>query len=227
MANDDKMKLLMQTVGCVATPEIKAHHTEGDVDDRIFHAADKLVQYVRKREAYVTYHGPNQCSDRKPWAAYSHFHITVISDRRLGTDSNVVALHRKCATCHIPASQQTRFPASWANYLCQEPRVLWYTNPHALIGEFASWTLNTHIERNTPLPANRKRLFEETASTSTDQTNPENATHNAQRESSKTLRLSNVADTRIRIQHSRGLDQRSPQPRHYGQLQSCTHTPPF
>ena len=101
-------------------------------------------------------------------------------DGRIGQETrdynNVVALHRKCATCHIPASQVTRFPASWGNYLCQRPRVLWYANPHAIIGEFASWTLGVYIDRNVPLPANRKRLFEDAASTSTDATNPDNAT---------------------------------------------------
>ena len=179
MATNDKLKTLMRTHNGVSYPEITANHTEGDVNDQIFYAADKFVQYVHSREACVTFHDPNDCSDRKPWAAYTHFHVTVIGDRRLGTDSrynNVVALHRKCATCHIPASQQTRFPASWANYLCQEPRILWYTNPHALISEFAGWTMQEHLDRQVPLPANRKRLFEDTASTSTDQTNPENAT---------------------------------------------------
>ena len=173
------MGKLMRTTNSVISPEIEAHHTDGDLDDHIYHSAQKFVQYIRNRETCVTYQGPNHCSDRKPWAVYPHFHVTVVSDRRLGTDStynNVVALHRKVASCHIPASQVTRFPASWGNYLCQRPRVLWYANPNAIIGEFASWTLDVYIDRNVPLPANRKRLFEDSASTSTDATNPENAT---------------------------------------------------
>ena len=131
------------------------------------------------RETAVTFHGANDCGDRKPWAQYAHFHVTVVSEKRLGVDSmynNLVALHRKVARCHIPASQQTRYPASWANYLCQQPRVLWYANPHNLIGEFASWTMEEYIDRATPPAPNRKRLFEETASTSKEETNPENVT---------------------------------------------------
>ena len=179
MANHDKIKHLLTTTNSLTEPEITPNHTEGDIDDKIFYAAQKFVQFIRTREAAVTFHGPNDCGDKKPWAQFAHFHVTVISEKRLGVDSmynNVVALHRKCARCHIPASQQTRFPASWANYLCQQPRVLWYTNPHALIGEFASWTMEEYVDRTTPQPANRKRLFEESASTSKEECNPENAT---------------------------------------------------
>ena len=128
---------------------------------------------------HVTFHGPNTCSDKKPWAVYTHFHVTVINDRRLGTDTtynNMVALHRKVASCHIPASQVTRFPASWANYLSQYPRIPWYTTPCDLIAEFASWTLDQYIQRNVPLPTNRKRLFEDAQKTNTTtDTNPDDA----------------------------------------------------
>ena len=179
MAEQEKTKRLLMVNNSVSEPEITANHTEGDIDDQIFYAAQKFVQFARSRETAVTFHGANDCGDKKPWAQYAHFHVTVVSEKRLGVDSmynNLVALHRKVARCHIPASQQTRFPASWANYLCQQPRVLWYANPHALIGQFASWTMDEYIDRATPPAPNRKRLFEETASTSKEENNPENAT---------------------------------------------------
>ena len=159
-----------------ASKHRRSEHTDADVDDKIYTAADKFVSYIRKRQTSVTYHGPNCCSDKKPWATFAHFHVTVISERRLGTDSvynNVIALHRKVASCHVPASQVTRFPASWANYLCQRPRVLWYACPEGLISEFASWTQEIYIDRNVPLPVNRKRLFAEVATTSANTNNPE------------------------------------------------------
>ena len=151
-------------------PEIEPQHTDGDVEDQIWKAADKFCTYVRRRDASVTYHGPNECSDKKPWAVYNHFHVTVVTERRLGCDTlynAMVALHRKKSTCHIPASQTTRFPASWANYLSQRPRVTWYSSPNDLIAEFTGWTMEEHIDRNVPLPANRKRLFQDAESTST------------------------------------------------------------
>ena len=84
--------------------------------------------------------------------------------------------HRKCATSHIPASQQTRFPASWANYLCQEPRILWHADTHQLISEFAGWTMAEYHNKQEQLPANRKRTFQDMETKTTDDTNPENAT---------------------------------------------------
>ena len=90
MLGHDTIGKLLQISGAVSVLEITAHHTDGDLDDNIWHAAQKFIQYVRKREACVTFHGPNHCSDRKPWAAYSHFHVTVVSDRRLGTDSTYI-----------------------------------------------------------------------------------------------------------------------------------------
>ena len=96
---NDKARIV--THGGIQTPEIRAQHTDTDIDDKIYTAADKFVNYIRKRQTTVTYHGPNCCSDRKPWATYAHFHVTVISDRRIGTDSvynNVIALHRKVAS---------------------------------------------------------------------------------------------------------------------------------
>ena len=179
MAAHEQLKKHLRTDVNVNKPTITANHTEGDVNDTIFYAADKFVQYIQSRETCVTFHGPNDCSDKKPWAQYTHFHVTVISDRRLGTDSrynNVVALHRKCATSHIPASQQTRFPASWANYLCQEPRILWHADTHQLISEFAGWTMAEYHNKQEQLPANRKRTFQDMETKTTDDTNPENAT---------------------------------------------------
>ena len=179
MAAHEQLKKHLRTDVNVNKPTITANHTEGDVNDTIFYAADKFVQYIESRETCVTFHGPNDCSDKKPWAQYTHFHVTVISDRRLGTDSrynNVVALHRKCATSHIPASQQTRFPASWANYLCQEPRILWHADTHQLISEFAGWTMAEYHNKQEQLPANRKRTFQDMETKTTDDTNPENAT---------------------------------------------------
>ena len=152
----------------VSTPTIEPNRCQPDVDDQIYRAAQKFIQYVEKRDTVVTYHGPDTCSDKKPWAIYAHFHVTVIADRRLGADTmynNVVALHRKIATCHIPASQITRFPASWANYLTQRPRTPWYVGNAPLITEFAQWTMNEYINRQVPLPANRKRLFEDAQNT--------------------------------------------------------------
>ena len=172
----DTEKQHIHTHNGVDRPTIRAQHTDGDVDDRIYNAAAKLVNYIEKRQACVTYHGPNTCSDKKPWATYSHFHITVVAERRLGVDStynNAIALHRKVASCHIPASQVTRFPASWANYLSQRPRLLWYSCPEGPISEFASWTQDVYLDRNVPLPVNRKRLFADAPSTSAKNDNPE------------------------------------------------------
>ena len=128
MQGDDALKNLYKNSAAVIKPEIEAHHTKNDIDDNIYKAAQKFVQYTQKRDTVVTFHGPNTCSVKKPWAAYTHFHVTVIANHRPGTDTtynNLVALHRKVATCHIPASQITRFPASWANYLAQYPRIPW------------------------------------------------------------------------------------------------------
>ena len=175
---DDKTKHLYKTSEAVIKPEIEAHHTENDLEDNIFKAAQKFVQYIQKRDTIVTFHGPNHCSDKKPWAAYTHFHVTVIPNHRPGSDTpynNLVALHRKVATCHIPASQITRFPASWANYLSHYPRIPWYTATDALTAEFASWTLDPYVDRNVPLPSNRKRLFEEAKSTNATNDNPDEA----------------------------------------------------
>ena len=158
------------TSQAVLTPEIEPNHCDPDIDDNIYKAAAKFVQYVRKRDSVVTYHGPNCCSDKKPWAVYSHFHVTIITDRRLGTDTtynNLVALHRKITSCNIPASQITRFPASWANYLAQRPRIPWYVTNNGLISEFGLWTMDEYVDRNIPLPTNRKRLFADAPSTST------------------------------------------------------------
>ena len=161
MGLDEKYKDIRICSHAVLRPEIEAQHTEADIEDEIWKAADKFCTYIRKRDVSVTFYGPNHCCDKKPWAIYSHFHVTVVADRRLGCDTlynSMVALHRKKATCHIPASQTTRFPVSWANYLAQRPRVTWYSSPNDLIAEFTSWTMEQHIDRNVPLPANRKTL---------------------------------------------------------------------
>ena len=115
LAGNEKTKPIYKTSDDVATPTIQPNHCEPDVDDQMYRAASKFVQYIESRDTVVTYHGLDTCSDKKPWAIYAHFHVTVIADRRLGTDTmynNVVALHRPVATCHIPASQITLFPAS-------------------------------------------------------------------------------------------------------------------
>ena len=148
----------------------------------------------------MTYHGPNHCSDKKPWAVYSHYHVTVVADRRLGCDTlynSMVALHRKKATCHIPASQTKRFPASWANYLAQRPRIPWYSCTNDLIGEFTSWTMEEHIDRNVPLPANRKRL------------------------------LPGVANSGTQLLDERGSDRRRSFTRYNRKLLAGSHSPPF
>ena len=137
MLDDDKYKDINICSYAVIRPEIDANHTDGDIDHQIWKATDKFCSYINKRDMCVTYHGPNHCSDKKPWAVYSHYHVTVVADRRLGCDTmynSMVALHRKVASCHIPASQTTRFPASWANYLAQRPRMPWYSSTNDLIG---------------------------------------------------------------------------------------------
>ena len=87
MANNEKTKQLLMVNNSVSEPEITANHTEGDIDDKIFYAAQKFVQFARSRETAVTFHGANDCGDRKPWAQYAHFHVTVVSEKRLGVDS--------------------------------------------------------------------------------------------------------------------------------------------
>ena len=178
MQADDKLRPLWTNECNVTRPEIHAQHTENDTEDKIYKAAQKFIQYIEKRETIVTYHGPNACSDKKPWAVYTHFHVTVIANHRPGSDTtyaNLTALHRKVATCNIPASQITRFPASWANYLTQYRRIQWYSGTDNLTEEFASWTLRPYIDRNVPLPVNRKRLFEEAKKTNTTEDNPDDA----------------------------------------------------
>ena len=63
MAAHDKLKQYLRTAREVTMPTITANHTEGDVNDAIFYAADKFVQYIQSRETCVTFHGPNNsCS---------------------------------------------------------------------------------------------------------------------------------------------------------------------
>ena len=66
MANEDNIKHLLTTTNSLTEPEITANHTEGDIDDKIFYAAQKFIQFVRTRETAVTFHGPNDCGDKKP-----------------------------------------------------------------------------------------------------------------------------------------------------------------
>lgn len=177
-AGDNKVKDLYHATKNTKTTKIKANHAaHDDCDMQIFKAAEKFIAFIDKRDTEVTYHGPDTCNDKKPWAIYAHFHVTVVSGTRLGQDTmynNVVAMHRKVATCHIPASQITKFPASWANYLAKTPRITWHVGTEPIIDQFGKWTMEGHIAPIERQTVSRKRIFADALGTQKENFDPDN-----------------------------------------------------
>jgi len=114
-------------------------------------ASQKLLNFIEKRDVHVVFHGPDVCNDKRPWSRYEHFHLTWTSKYRAGLDTiwnGVTAMYK--AVSHgtsIPNTQTTQFPASWANYLAQEPRITWRTPRDITMQKFACWVFQPHVER--------------------------------------------------------------------------------
>lgn len=75
-------------------------------------ASTKLLAFIQRRDCHVVYHGPDCCSDKRPWNRFEHFHITYLPKFRPGVDTiwaNVNAQHRGlCNQITIPHSQTTK-----------------------------------------------------------------------------------------------------------------------
>lgn len=114
-------------------------------------ASYKLLSFLQRRDAHVVFHGPDTCSDKRPWSRFEHFHITWVSNFRAGVDTvwaGVNALY-KAISKHttLPHSQTTKFPGSWANYLAQEPRITWRVPTNPMLEMFSCWVFRPHVER--------------------------------------------------------------------------------
>ena len=120
-------------------------------------ASQKLLSFITRRDVHVVYHGPDTCGDRKPWCKYEHFHLTFISKVRPGLDTvwaNAVHQHKAVSkSCHIPNTQVTKFPGSWANYLTQLPRLTWRVPICQLMHSFSMWIFEPYVVRDTPTEA--------------------------------------------------------------------------
>lgn len=130
----------------------------------IYSAAQKLCQFIEKRDVNVVFHGPNECSEKKYWNKYHHFHLTYINQTRPGCDKiwmSVIAQHRELSNTagNIPPSQQTRFLASWANYLSQKPRTVWVLSKSPLMDQFQTQMLSEYIPKP-ELPPRSERFRE-------------------------------------------------------------------
>ncbi|KAI0234581.1 hypothetical protein LSAT2_015182 [Lamellibrachia satsuma] len=114
-------------------------------------ASAKLLSFIQRRDVHVVYHGPDMCSDKRPWSRYEHFHLTWVSHFRAGVDTvwnGVCALYKAVARhSTIPPTQTTKYPESWANYLAQEPRITWRVPKDPTMRQFAAWVFRPHVER--------------------------------------------------------------------------------
>ena len=148
--------------------QLSVNEANGNDDGITIHSvATKFCQFIDKRDAHVVYHGPNDCNEKKYWNRYDHFHITYVSQTRPGCDKlwmNVTAQHKALSgtTGNIPPSQQTRYPASWANYLAQKPRTTWMLSKNPLMERFQQQTLEEYVPKE-QLPTHSERFKHDTA----------------------------------------------------------------
>ena len=131
----------------------------------LYSAAQKLYQFVEKRDVNVVFHAPNECSEKKYWNRYHHFHLTYVNQTRPVCDKiwmSATAQHHELAGTagNIPASQQTRFPASWADYLAQKPHTAWVLSRNPLMDQFQTQMLSEHVPKPDLPP--RSEWFRET-----------------------------------------------------------------
>ena len=119
-----------------------------------YSASHKFIQWVAWRNVTLVYHGPSECKDSKYWNNYDNCHLNWTNQVRPGNDSVYLSLiSQHCKVCgfkgNIPASQQTYYPANWANYLSQNPRCPWIIGKGSIIETWATWLFDDYIEPNT------------------------------------------------------------------------------
>lgn len=74
--------------------------TEAPNTISVHSAAEKLCAFIERRDVNVIYHGPDECTEKKYWNCYDHFHLTYVSQTRPGCDKmwlGVTAQHKHLA----------------------------------------------------------------------------------------------------------------------------------
>lgn len=131
--------------------DIVSTYENDDTQSTLDALSHKLLNFFIKRDAHVVFHGPDTCSDKRPWSRYEHFHITWTSTIRPGNDTiwlAIRALYKSIAINQfIPDSQVTKYPGSWANYLSQEPRMTWRTSTSEHMQKFADWVFRPYVDK--------------------------------------------------------------------------------